>query len=158
MMRGERNSCYSERNGVFNRKVDYKSQETAEKSAVKLTVKFNRPFDAYQCWFCRGWHIGGAANLTFKSFCSIAWIWIIGKKRTVRKGRTKPKERIVPMDCPRCGKPTNVSIMSMFNEEEICMACKTAESQRPDYKAAVQADEAAIRGGNYNFKGVGLGG
>jgi hypothetical protein len=46
--------------------------------------------------------------------------------------------------------------MSMFNSDEICMECKAAEKLRPDYKAAVEADEAAIRGGNYNFRGIGL--
>ena len=156
MMRGERNTCYSERNGVFNKKVDYKSQASAEKSAIKLAVKFGRPFDAYQCWFCRGWHIGGSANLTFGRFCSIVWIWIIKKKRTVRKARMKPLEKSQPMDCERCGTPTNITTMSMFNEETICMACKKAEQQRPDYKDAVAADEAAIKSGNFNFKGIGL--
>jgi hypothetical protein len=60
------------------------------------------------------------------------------------------------MTCDRCGKETNVHIMSMFNSDEICMECKAAEKLRPDYKAAVEADEAAIRGGNYNFRGIGL--
>ena len=60
------------------------------------------------------------------------------------------------MTCDRCGKETNVYIMSMFNSDEICMECKAAEKLRPDYKAAVEADEAAIRGGNYNFRGIGL--
>lgn len=155
-MRGERNTCYSERNGVFNKKIDYKSQETAEKSATKLTVKFGRPFDAYQCWFCRGWHIGGAANLTFAKFCSIVRIWIIGKRRTVRKARMKSLERLTPMDCQRCHMPTSVTIMSMFNEDTICMTCKKAEKQDPRYAAAVKADEAAIQSGNYNFKGIGI--
>lgn len=60
------------------------------------------------------------------------------------------------MNCDRCGKPTNVHIMSMFNTDELCLDCKEAEKQRPDYKDAVAADEAAIRQGNYKFKGIGL--
>lgn len=60
------------------------------------------------------------------------------------------------MTCDRCGKETNAHIMSMFNTEEICLACKDAEKLRPDYKAAVAADEAAIRAGDMNFPGIGL--
>lgn len=58
-------------------------------------------------------------------------------------------------DCDRCGKNTRVTIMSMFNTDILCMACKSAERERPDYEQAVQADEGAIRGGNYNFRGIG---
>jgi hypothetical protein len=87
MMRGRHNTCQSERNGVFNPKIDFKSQPTAEKSAAAMTKKTGRPFDAYQCWFCKGWHIGNAANLTFLKFWSIMWVWIIQRKRTGPKVR-----------------------------------------------------------------------
>jgi hypothetical protein len=60
------------------------------------------------------------------------------------------------MNCARCGKETSVHIMSMFNTEEICMDCKAAEKMRPDYKDAVETDNAAIRKGDYNFPGMGL--
>jgi hypothetical protein len=60
------------------------------------------------------------------------------------------------MNCNRCGKGTDVHIMSMFNTEEICMDCKAAEEMRPDYKDAVATDEKAIRSGDYNFPGIGL--
>jgi hypothetical protein len=60
------------------------------------------------------------------------------------------------MKCNRCGKETNVHIMSMFNTEEICMDCKAAEELRPDYKDAVKTDEQAIRRGDYNFPGMGF--
>jgi hypothetical protein len=46
--------------------------------------------------------------------------------------------------------------MSMFNTEDICMDCKSAEEMRPDYKDAVETGNAAIRSGNYNFPGIGL--
>ncbi len=58
--------------------------------------------------------------------------------------------------CQRCGKETICTIMSMFNTQMICLDCKDAEKKHPDYKAAVEADEAAIRQGNTNFKGIGL--
>ena len=58
--------------------------------------------------------------------------------------------------CDRCGAPLTVRIMSMFNEDVICMDCKKKERERPDYRAAVEADNAAIRSGHRNFKGIGL--
>jgi len=58
--------------------------------------------------------------------------------------------------CRRCGKETNVTIMSYFNTQEICMECSDKERESPRFKEAREADEAAIRAGNYNFKGIGL--
>lgn len=57
--------------------------------------------------------------------------------------------------CHRCDKETLSTIMSMFNTDELCMACKDLEKQDPRYQEAVDADIAAIRAGNYNFKGIG---
>jgi hypothetical protein len=57
--------------------------------------------------------------------------------------------------CDRCGKETISTIVSMFNTDEICNECKERERQDPRYKDAVAADEAAIRSGNYNFRGIG---
>lgn len=57
--------------------------------------------------------------------------------------------------CERCGKQTNITIMSMFNTQTICMACKDAEEKDPRYKDARAADEDAIRGGDLNFRGIG---
>ena len=45
--------------------------------------------------------------------------------------------------------------MSMFNEDLICMDCKVTERKDPKHKKAVEADNAAIRAGNFNFKGIG---
>ena len=42
--------------------------------------------------------------------------------------------------CHRCGEPSLSSIMSMFSHELICMACKKAERERPDYKQAEAKD------------------
>jgi hypothetical protein len=156
-LRGRENSCLTQkRDGSFAPKIDYKSQESAARSAEKLTEKWGRAMDAYQCWFCKGWHIGNAANLTVGKFFSILRVWIIKKKRAGNKARLKPRNYEVAMDCDRCHKPTHVKIMSMFNTQEICMECKVEEKQDPRYAEAVAADEAAIKSGNYNFKGIGL--
>lgn len=58
--------------------------------------------------------------------------------------------------CDRCGKPFNgAKIMSMFNTDIICMSCKDAERNHPDYEKAVKADIVQIKKGNYNFEGIG---
>src|SRR5258708_384648 len=90
MMRGKSNTCLTQRkDGSFSPKVDYKSQATAAKSALRLREKWGKAFDAYQCWFCKGWHIGGAANLTFIKFVSIMLVWAFGRKRAGNKYRVK---------------------------------------------------------------------
>ena len=59
--------------------------------------------------------------------------------------------------CDRCGGSlAGGRTMSMFNTETICMACADAERKRVDYKAAQEAERAAVKAGDWNFKGVGL--
>ena len=53
--------------------------------------------------------------------------------------------------CHRCNKETRCHTMSMFNEDLICMDCKSKERENPRYKQAVEADNAQIRVGNFNF-------
>ena len=60
------------------------------------------------------------------------------------------------MLCERCGKETIAKIMSQFNTQDICLECKEAEELHPMYERALQAEFDAIRGGNYNFPGIGL--
>ena len=60
-------------------------------------------------------------------------------------------------NCDRCGAPLTARIQSMYNSQVICMECKDAERKRVDYRQAVEADNAEIRKGNYNFKGIGNG-
>lgn len=58
-------------------------------------------------------------------------------------------------NCDRCGKPTDgKTTMSIFNEDVICMSCKTEEKNDPDYDAACRAEAQAVRNGDHNFKGV----
>ena len=58
--------------------------------------------------------------------------------------------------CDRCGGSLEGGrIMSMFNNDCLCMKCKEEETKHPDYKAAQEADIAEIRKGNYNFEGIG---
>lgn len=57
--------------------------------------------------------------------------------------------------CQRCFQPALATIMSMFNRQTICLDCEEKERQHPDYKKAREADEAAIKQGNFNFHGIG---
>jgi hypothetical protein len=57
--------------------------------------------------------------------------------------------------CERCHKPLDgVRMMSMFNEQCICLHCAEAEHDDPEYQKAVEADHAEIKKGNYNYKGL----
>ncbi|WDC83319.1 gamma-glutamylcyclotransferase [Caloramator sp. mosi_1] len=48
--------------------------------------------------------------------------------------------------CDRCkGSLKGGRIMSMFNEECICMACKEKEMKRNDYKRAVEAELEEVK-------------
>ena len=59
--------------------------------------------------------------------------------------------------CDRCGGSlAGGRIMSMYNEQTICMDCKQRETERPDYAAAKEAERAEVLAGNRNFKGIGL--
>lgn len=69
------------RGNTCGKKINYKSQASAEKAAVRVGVKFNRPFDVYRCGFCWGWHIGGSYDLTMGKFFRILWFWIIRKRK-----------------------------------------------------------------------------
>ena len=54
----------------------------------------------------------------------------------------------------RSGSLDGGRILSMYNEQTICITCKEKEQQRADYRKAVEADHAEIRKGNYNFQGI----
>ncbi len=57
-------------------------------------------------------------------------------------------------NCDRCKGPTNnTTIQSQFNHQVICMKCKKEEKLDPDYKLAVEAEQEAIRNGDYNYPG-----
>lgn len=58
--------------------------------------------------------------------------------------------------CDRCGQSTNITIMSMFNTETICIACKDRERAHPRYAEARDRDHDAVVAGIRNFPGIGL--
>lgn len=59
--------------------------------------------------------------------------------------------------CDRCSGSLEAGrIMSMYNNDCICLKCKEEEKKRPNYKDALEADRREIKKGNYNFAGIGL--
>lgn len=59
-------------------------------------------------------------------------------------------------NCDRCdGSLEKGRIMSMFNEDCICMECKDKETKDADYKKARDTEAEEVRKGNYNYKGIG---
>jgi len=57
--------------------------------------------------------------------------------------------------CDRCGNSlVGGRIMSMYNTDCICLACKEKERERVDYQEAVQADLDEAKKGNMNYKGI----
>lgn len=60
-------------------------------------------------------------------------------------------------NCERCGQNCDAGhTMSYFNTDKLCDACMKEERAHPDFKAAQDADVAAIKKGYYNFPGIGL--
>jgi len=58
--------------------------------------------------------------------------------------------------CGRCGRHTGCTTMSRFNTQEICTDCDATEKRHPAYKAAADAEFAACKRGDYNYRGSGL--
>ena len=58
-------------------------------------------------------------------------------------------------NCHRCFAKSEMYIMSMFDVSLICDHCHKAELRHPDYEKAREAEHAAVKQGNYNFKGIG---
>lgn len=58
--------------------------------------------------------------------------------------------------CDRCGAELTARIQSMYNEDLICMDCKQKETERADYREAVEAENEAVKRGERNFKGKGF--
>jgi len=57
--------------------------------------------------------------------------------------------------CPRCRRFTDVTLMSTFNTDLLCLDCKDREERHPDYEAARKAEAEAARRGVFDFPGVG---
>lgn len=61
-----------------------------------------------------------------------------------------------PHECSWCKEALEVSTMSKFSTDMICLRCKDFETKHPKYQEACQAEEAALREGNPRFEGIGV--
>lgn len=41
-------------------KVDYRTEESAERARIAMVGKSAKPLEAYPCFWCHGWHLGRA--------------------------------------------------------------------------------------------------
>ena len=57
--------------------------------------------------------------------------------------------------CIRCGAKSVITTMSRFNTDTICIPCEDKERAHPSYKEAWEAELAEVKGGNYNYAGIG---
>lgn len=57
--------------------------------------------------------------------------------------------------CDRCGRSTNITIMSMFSTETICGPCSDREQKHPLYEEARRVEGEAVRRGDFYFPGIG---
>lgn len=48
------------REATCGKKVDYKSEESADRAAQSMMRKGSKDLEAYPCYWCQGWHIGRA--------------------------------------------------------------------------------------------------
>lgn len=51
---------YYGKDATCGKKIDYKSEATAAKSAAKLSNPEGKTLEGYPCYWCSGWHIGRA--------------------------------------------------------------------------------------------------
>lgn len=58
--------------------------------------------------------------------------------------------------CDRCHQDALATIVSYFNHDTLCFACKNRERQHPQYRAAVEAECKAVLSGDLNYQGIGL--
>jgi hypothetical protein len=58
-------------------------------------------------------------------------------------------------ECDRCLGDASAYTTSQFNTQTLCMDCKKLERQHPDYQRALEAEREAIKGGDYNYPGIG---
>jgi len=74
----------------------------------------------------------------------------------VRYGaRTKKISSQSNLGCQRCQRETSLTTGSYFNTQMLCSECSAEEARHPDYEYARTVEGEAVRGGDYNYPGVG---
>lgn len=88
---------------------------------------------------------------------AVALSQVVLTRATVLAAKAAPALKGTMPDnrCDRCGVPTGITRMSMFNTDVLCPACLDEERGHPDYQHACDVENAAVHRGDYNFPGVG---
>jgi hypothetical protein len=60
------------------------------------------------------------------------------------------------MNCQRCNSDNKITTGSMFNTQMICLKCKEQEIKHDMYEFARKVESDQVKGGNYNYEGIGL--
>lgn len=58
--------------------------------------------------------------------------------------------------CARCSADANISIMSRFNTDRLCMDCATEEEGAPNFVKARDSEHDAVTHGDMRYPGIGL--
>ena len=59
-------------------------------------------------------------------------------------------------NCQRCGEKSNVTTMSWFNTDLLCMDCADKETKHPKFQEAKDRENEEVRKGNLNYEGIGF--
>ena len=71
-------------------------------------------------------------------------------------GYIMPDKLLSATKCDRCGGPLKGGrVLSDFTGEALCLSCKREERMHPDYQKAVDAAQAALNRGDFDFPGIG---
>lgn len=95
----------------------------------------------------------------------VANMWYKEYKRIPQLIHSELVEEFIPIQnesfdmnktvCDRCGGSTNnITTMSIFNQDIICMDCKREEAKDPEYEAASRAEFDAVKRGIRNYPGA----
>lgn len=161
---------FSIKNGIVATTIKYDPSEISDKEVSDILEECSYRLNSHRCKvsYFIGWGTseGGSSEKEWTNFMSMIDKTI---KRTIYPNRYRNVTiKIVPEsnlvfesfgmqrdNCDRCGEPTGgITIMSVFNDDVICMKCKEEEKKDPEYSAASLAEVEAVRRGDTNFKGA----
>ncbi len=60
----------------------------------------------------------------------------------------------MPSTCDRCQREKWITIMSVMNEDGVCLDCLKEERKHPRYKEAKRREALEVMEGNYDYPGL----
>lgn len=74
----------------------------------------------------------------------------------MRMPRTNGSDPSAPNRCVRCGSASLAFTRSYYTPEWVCLLCDSDERALPTFERAREAELTAVKGGEWNFPGIGL--